>query len=109
MPQIEHNAPKFKYRIYWKLDKPGERWKIEDIADWRLKELVIPNQPTYQRYKIKVVAHNEKGEANVAAEEVTTSSNFFLIRPRRCCCENKLERLFLTSFFQYGRMFAVPY
>jgi len=70
MPQIEHNAPKFKYRIYWKLDKPGERWKIEDIADWRLKELVIPNQPTYQRYKIKVVAHNEKGEANVAAEEV---------------------------------------
>ena len=41
MPQIEHNAPKFKYRIYWKLDKAGERWKIEDIADWRLKELVI--------------------------------------------------------------------
>jgi hypothetical protein len=99
MPQIEHNAPKFKYRIYWKLDKPGERWKIEDIADWRLKELVIPNQPTYQRYKIKVVAHNEKGEANVAAEEVTTSSNFFFLRPRRCCWENKLERLFLTSFF----------
>jgi len=48
MPQIEHNSPKFKYRIYWKLDRPGERWKIEDIADWRLKELVIPNQPTYQ-------------------------------------------------------------
>ncbi len=40
------------------------------MADWRLKEVLIPNQPTYQRYRIKVVAHNEKGEANVAAEEV---------------------------------------
>lgn len=70
MPQIEHNAPKFQYRVYWKQDKPGERWKIEDIADWRIKEIQIKNQPTYMPYKIKVVAHNEKGEANVAAEEV---------------------------------------
>ncbi|TRY75568.1 hypothetical protein TCAL_04520 [Tigriopus californicus] len=70
MPEIEHNAPKFKYRIYWRQDKPGERWKIEDLADWRLKEILIPNQPTYSKYKIKVVAHNQKGEANVAAEEV---------------------------------------
>lgn len=69
MPQIEHNAPKFQYRIYWKKDVPGEKWTIEDIADWRLKEILIPNQPTYTRYKIKVVAHNQKGEANVAAEE----------------------------------------
>ena len=70
MPQIEHNAPKFQYRIYWKKDQPGEKWTIEDIADWRLKEVLIPNQPTYTRYRIKVVAHNQKGEANVAAEEV---------------------------------------
>jgi hypothetical protein len=32
--------------------------------------ITIRFQPTYLRYKIKVVAHNEKGEANVAAEEV---------------------------------------
>lgn len=70
MPEIEHNAPKFKYQIYWKQDKPGEAWKVEDIADWRLKEILIPNQPTYTKYRIKVVAHNEKGEANVQAEEV---------------------------------------
>ncbi len=70
MPEIEHNAPKFQYRVYWKLDKEGERWKIEDIADWRIKEMVIINQPTYQPYRIKVIAHNAKGEANVAAEEV---------------------------------------
>lgn len=70
MPQIEHNAPKFQYRVYWKKDQPGETWLIEDIADWRVKEMLVPNQPTYTRYRIKVVAHNEKGEANVAAEDV---------------------------------------
>jgi len=70
MPQIEHNAPKFQYRIYWKQDRPSERWTIEDVADWRLKEILIPNQPTYTRYRIKVVAHNQRGEANVAAEEI---------------------------------------
>ena len=56
MPEIEHNAPKFQYRIYWKKDKPGEEWQVRDEANWRLKELVIPNQPTYERYKIRVVA-----------------------------------------------------
>lgn len=70
MPEIEHNAPKFQYRVYWREDKEGERWKIEDIADWRIKEVVIKNQPTYQAYRIKVVGHNAKGEANVVAEEV---------------------------------------
>ena len=71
MPEIEHNAPKFQYRIYWRKDEPGEEWQVRDEANWRLKELVIPNQPTYQRYKIRVVAQNAKGEANVAADEVT--------------------------------------
>ena len=70
MPQIEHNAPKFKYRVYYKLDEPDKTWNIEDIADWRQKELVILNTDTYKRYRIKVVAHNQKGEANIAAREV---------------------------------------
>ena len=70
MPQIKHNAPKFKYRVYYKKDTPDDAWNIEDIPDWRHKELVIPNQPTFTRYKIKVVAHNQRGEANIAAEEV---------------------------------------
>ena len=52
----------FKYRIYWKLDKADEDWHIEDIADWRIKEIMIRNQPTYQPYRIKVVAHNAKGK-----------------------------------------------
>ena len=70
MPQIEHNAPKLKYRVFYKLDEPGENWNIEDIPDWRQNELVIPNTNTYQRYRLKVVAYNQRGEANIAAQEV---------------------------------------
>lgn len=70
MAQIEHNAPKFMYRVYYKRDIPGEKWTIEDINDWKKNSLVVDNQPTYQRYKIKVVAINEKGECRIAPEEV---------------------------------------
>jgi hypothetical protein len=70
MPEIEHNAPKFKYRLYWKRDKHGAQWEDDAIADWRVREYRIDNQETYKRYKIKVVAENKKGQANVAAEEI---------------------------------------
>ncbi|XP_015587223.1 neuroglian isoform X2 [Cephus cinctus] len=71
MPQIEHNAPKFMYRVFYKQDIPGEKWNHEDIYDWRVHRLQLNNQPTFQRYKIKVVAINEKGESSVPAQEVT--------------------------------------
>ncbi|XP_032664587.1 neuroglian isoform X2 [Odontomachus brunneus] len=71
MPQIDHNAPRFMYRVYYKRDIPGEQWIIVDINDWRRNSLQVDNQPTYQRYKIKVVAINEKGESKAAASEVT--------------------------------------
>lgn len=70
MPEIEHNAPKFHYRVYWKRDIAGEPWNSDDIIDWQKSELIIPNQPTFQPYRIKVIAINEKGEANVAPKEV---------------------------------------
>ena len=70
MPEIEHNAPKFKYHLFWKRDFPGEQWQDDFIADWRIREYRIDNQETYQRYRIKVVSENKKGQANVAAEEV---------------------------------------
>lgn len=70
MPQIEHNGPGFQYRVYWKRDIPAEKWNIEDIFEWRQDRIVIPDQPTFARYKIKVVAINQFGESNVAAEEV---------------------------------------
>ena len=53
MPQIEHNAPKFKYRIYYKLDNPNSTWNIENIADWKQKELLIPNTDTYTRLNLE--------------------------------------------------------
>ncbi|KAI5710224.1 hypothetical protein M8J75_006855 [Diaphorina citri] len=70
MPEIEHNAPHFKYRIFWRRHNTGEAWNQDDVLDWRQSELVLANQPTFQPYEIKVVAINEKGEANVAPKEV---------------------------------------
>lgn len=71
MPQIEHNAPRFSYRVYYRRDIPGEEWISQDITDWRKNNLLVENQPTYQRYKIKVIAINEKGESTATADEVT--------------------------------------
>lgn len=70
MPEIEHNDEGFRYVVYWKKNIPGQEWNSEDIFDWQRSQLVIPNQPTFQEYKIKVIAINRKGEANVAAKEV---------------------------------------
>ncbi len=52
------------------MDAADEKWNIKEIYDWKVESLVVDSQPTYQRYKIKIVAHNDLGEANVAAEEV---------------------------------------
>ncbi|KAL5275409.1 CHL1 family protein [Megaselia abdita] len=70
MPEIEHNAPNFQYRVYWKRDTPGTKWENKDIFDWKQNMIIIDDQPTYVRYLIKVVAINAKGESNVAAAEV---------------------------------------
>ncbi|XP_012275891.1 neuroglian isoform X2 [Orussus abietinus] len=92
MPQIEHNAPRLTYRVYYKRDIPGEKWTIEDIHDWKIDRLQVDNQPTYQRYRIKVGAINEKGECRTHPDEVIGYSgedvplqaptNFTLIRVR---------------------------
>ena len=70
MSQIKHNAPIFKYRVYYKKEESNAGWNIEDIPDWMQTELVIPNQPTFTKYRIKVAAHNQMGEAKTRAEEV---------------------------------------
>lgn len=82
MPLIEHNAPDFFYKAFWKRDDVAQhQWNQEQIIDWRQNELVINNQPTFKRYRIKVEAHNRRGQANSAAEEVIGYSgedgNFF--------------------------------
>lgn len=70
MPEIEHNAPRFQYRVFWRRDIPGEQDNVVDISDWRISELVIRDQPSFEQYRIKVIAMNENGEANVAPKEV---------------------------------------
>ena len=53
MPEIEHNGRGFYYLVYWKRDILGEDWNIEKISDWRQSSILIPNQPTFKRYRIK--------------------------------------------------------
>ena len=45
-------------------------WNKQDIYDFTQGTLTIDNQPTFQRYKIKVQAVNEKCESNIAVKEV---------------------------------------
>lgn len=72
MPKIEHNAPDFRYRIYWRQDVPGDEvWNYEEIKNYSVNQLVVINQPTYQRYKVKVISVNEKGESNAHQNEIT--------------------------------------
>lgn len=66
MPEIDHNAPKFHYEVQWKEDDDFQPWNSEIINDWRQSELIIPNQPIYRPYLIKVTASNAKGISNVA-------------------------------------------
>lgn len=84
MPEIEHNDEGFHYVVYWKKNILGQNWNSEDIMDWRRGELVIPDQPTFQEYKIRVIAINRQGEANIAAKEVTGYSGEDGMRIVRC-------------------------
>ena len=71
MPMIEHNAPGFFYKVYWKRnDDPGSRWESRTIDDWQRNRLVVDNQPTFKPYRIKVEAHNRRGQAHMIATEV---------------------------------------
>jgi len=66
MPEIEHNAAKFQYEVQWKPDEENAQWTTEIIKDWRTSSLLIPNQPIYRPYLIKIRSFNEKGQSNVA-------------------------------------------
>ena len=70
MPQIEHNAHKFIYRIYYKRVIPGEQWVTEDVYNWKQDSFQVNGTPTYQRYRIKVAAINAKGECRIPPTEV---------------------------------------
>lgn len=71
MPQIEHNGPGFYYLVSWRRNITGQQWSEDQVRDWRKTEVIVPNTPTFQPYKIKVIAVNFKGTSNVAPVEVT--------------------------------------
>ncbi|XP_068158953.1 neuroglian isoform X1 [Drosophila tropicalis] len=70
MPEIEHNGPKFHYRVYWKRDIAAAPWQSKEIDDWRQNNIVITDQPTFVKYHIKVAAINGNGASNVSPEEI---------------------------------------
>nr|XP_037271321.1 neuroglian-like [Rhipicephalus microplus] len=71
MPPIEHNAPGFFYKVLWKRDDiPDATWSSRIIEDWKLNRHVEYGQPTFKPYRIKVEAHNRRGQAHTAATEV---------------------------------------
>uniref|UniRef100_A0A1W7RA45 Neuronal cell adhesion molecule n=1 Tax=Hadrurus spadix TaxID=141984 RepID=A0A1W7RA45_9SCOR len=71
MPLIDHNAPGFFYKVFWRREDVSQaRWQTEKITDWTKHQLLIENQPTFVRYRIRVEAHNQEGQANVAATEI---------------------------------------
>lgn len=71
MPMIEHNAPGFSYKVFWKReDIQGARWEYKVIEDWQRNRYVVENQETYKPYRLKVEAHNKRGQAHMVATEV---------------------------------------
>lgn len=70
MPRIEHHGFGFGYQVLWKQDKSDHDWNFEIITNYTISELIINNQPTYQRYKINVVAFNDMGKSNEPPKQV---------------------------------------
>lgn len=71
MTQNEHNAPGFFYKVFWKRkDVENEPWGQKTISDWRQTHLLIENTPTFKPYRIKVEAHNSRGQSLLQASEV---------------------------------------
>ena len=72
MPEIDHNGPGFRYQVYWKrADKENAEWQTDNVVDWEQDHYIVENQETFKPYRLKVEAHNELGQAHVAAEEIT--------------------------------------
>nr|XP_034837376.1 neuroglian isoform X3 [Maniola hyperantus] len=70
MPQIEHNGPGFYYFVSWRRNISGAAWSDQQVRDWRQTEVVVLSTPTFQPYRIKVIAVNSLGTSNVAPVDV---------------------------------------
>lgn len=63
MPPKEHHGPGFKYVIYTTNDKT-KKLNVYDVFNWETTRKEIPVNNTYEKYKVRVIAWNIKGEAN---------------------------------------------
>lgn len=71
MDRKHHNAPGFFYKVYWRReDIADSEYNTHIINDWKESKFVVPNQPTYVPYRIKVEAHNSLGQSSMAPDEV---------------------------------------
>jgi hypothetical protein len=71
MPPIHQNGEHFFYKVFWKRnDDPKAGWDTVQINDWREASHTVYNQPTFKPYRIKVEAHNKRGQAHIQATEV---------------------------------------
>ncbi len=105
MPQIDHNAPRFKYQVSYKLDDQQSEWNTVEIDDWRQNKYVVFSQPTFRRYLIKVEAHNENGESNIAPNVVIgySGEDIPLESPTGFCEENVVTPIdHRTAFFKWN-------
>lgn len=92
MPPLEHNAPGFFYRVYYKRrdleDTASETgWLSEDIPDWKQGSLAKYGMPVFKPFRIKVEAHNRKGSAHTSPVEVIgySGEDSEFIRVSRLC------------------------
>lgn len=70
MTPNEHHAPGFFYKVYWKRqDLENEPWSQKTISNWQQTQLQIDNTPTFKPYRIKIEAHNSRGQALLQATE----------------------------------------
>ncbi|EAA45046.5 AGAP000720-PA [Anopheles gambiae str. PEST] len=74
LAQVDHNAPGLHYRVYWRRDIPGAEWNSADVRDWRQSSYTVEGLPTFTRYSVKVVALNDRGEANSGPWEIMAYS-----------------------------------
>lgn len=71
MGRKHHNAPGFRYKVYWRRDDvPDSEYNTHIINDWKESKYVVTNQPTFVPYRIKVEAQNSKGQSSMAPDEV---------------------------------------
>ncbi|XP_052866871.1 neuroglian isoform X2 [Anopheles cruzii] len=69
LAEVDHNAPGFHYRVYWRRMIDSAAWSSVDVHDWRQSSYTVEGLPTFTQYHIKVVAVNDRGESNVGGME----------------------------------------